>query len=1002
MSEICGDVAGTGMTKLSLLARVAAGLLAVGVIGTSGAAAPGGGGPCASGPQGCGAVSDPAEAGQDLPTGRLITPNAAAGSHFQYLNPHNPLSPDLLINGAAAVQVSPNGKQLAILTSGYNTFADASGSLPAGLGTEYLFLFDISAGMPRQLQALPMRTTLQGLSWAPSSDRIFVSGGTDDAVQEFISDAQTLKRGRTFLLRHTAWVGGPSNVPVNQTGCAGCAVSAVAVSPDGRRMLVANYMNDSVSLIDLLSGGVVAEQDLRPGVIDHRRRGEPGGSYPRALAWMSSSLAYVTSERNRELIPLRIEADKMSVGRRTRVPGQPVALVANRMGSRLYVALDTTGQVGVIDVRRNRLIELIDAVAPAALFENTRRLGGANTNALALMPDERTLLVSNGGENAVAIVKLSAVAADDRSHGHSEDQDEDDRSRVVGLIPTGWYPTGVATSLDGGTWFVVNGKSPTGPNISWCNQTDKGKPTCLPSKHEHTPYDSRITGAENQQVEQLEKGGFLSLPAPSALELARLTKLVGHNNAMDRPDKTQAQEQLFSGLRQRIKHVIYIMKENRSYDQILGDLKGANGDARAAIFPEKITPNHHAIARNFVTLDNTLVSAEGSIQGFMWTYSGQTTDHDERMEPLGYIGRGTLEWYGVNRGINMGLASSEERHAQFAPSPTDPDILPGTQDANAPDGPDGMEGLGFLWDLALRKGLTVRNYGLSPDQHNDIDTNYDCIEHCPPRQVVHDAFKEGVRVYWPSKASLAAYSDPYFRPFSPAYPDFWRVREWKREFEQFTRQGSLPALTVMWLGNDHTGWFGQAIDGVNTPETQMADNDYGLGVILETVANSPFAKDTLVVSIEDDTWDGWDHVEAHRTVALFAGAYVRQHAVISTRHTTVNVLKTVEEVLGIGPIGLNDALAEPIAEVFDPNIGTWSYQAIVPDVLRTTQLPLPPADHAVSVGPRRSSAYWVKAMAGQDFSGPDRIDAPSFNRALWRGLKGDAPYPNTPAATQDR
>jgi hypothetical protein len=814
-----------------------------------------------------------------------------------------------------------------------------------------------------------------------------------------MSDGQVFKPGRSFLLRHKAWAGGPTDLedPVNQTGCSGCAVSAVSVSPDGRRLLVANYMNDSVSLIDLISGQVVGEQDLRPGSIDKRHRGEPGGSYPRALAWISASLAYVASERNREVIGLNIGAEAISVGRRIKVPGQPVALAVNRKGSRLYVALDTTGQVGVIDVSRNRLIELIDAVAPPALFQNNRRLGGANTNALALLPDQHSLLVSNAGENAVAIIALGHGSAGDPAERSgkpdNDDHDADERSRVVGLVPTGWYPTGVATSPSGASWFVVNGKSPTGPNDSWCTGTDPAKATCIPAKLESNHFHSTLTASQNQFVEQLEKGGFLSLPAPAPLELARLTRLVMRNNRMDRPDKTRSDEQLFSLLRQRIHHVIYIMKENRAYDQILGDLKGANGEPRLAIFPQKITPNHHAIARDFVTLDNTLVAAEGSLQGFMWTYSGQTTDHDERTETLGYQNRFSMEWYGINRGINTGLATSQERHAQYAPSPADPDILPGTHDVNAPDGPDGMQGLGFLWDVALRKGLTIRNYGLSPDQHDDFDAGYDCLEHCPPRPVVHDAFKEGVRVYWPSKASLAPYSDPYFRPFIPAYPDFWRVREWKREFEAFSRQGSLPALTVMWLGNDHTGWFGQAIDGVNTPETQVADNDYGLGMVLEAVAHSPFAKDTLVVSIEDDAWDGWDHVDAHRTIALFAGAYVRQHAVVSTRYTTVNVLKTVEEILGIGPIGLNDALAEPMADVFDPNITMWSYQAIVPDVLRTTQLPLPPADHARSAAPAHSATYWMKAMAGQDFSGPDRVDPRSFNRALWRGLKGDAPYP---------
>jgi DNA-binding beta-propeller fold protein YncE len=228
-------------------------------------------------------------------------------------------------------------------------------------------------------------------------------------------------------------------------------------------------------------------------------------------------------------------------------------------------------------------------------------------------------------------------------------------------------------------------------------------------------------------------------------------------------------------------------------------------------------------------------------------------------------------------------------------------------------------------------------------------------------------------------------------------PDYVRVKEWKREFDEFVKRGSAPNLMLMIVQNDHFGAFDRAPYGVNTPETQMADNDYAVGMIVEAVANSPFAKDTLVVTIEDDASDGPDHVDAQRTVALVAGPYVRQHAVVSTRYTTVNIVKTIEEVLGIGPIGLNDALAAPMSDIFDVHQADWSYKAIVPNVLRSTQLPLPADDHAQIEYPKHSAAYWVKATAGQDFSAPDRLDDSSFNRALWRGLKGAEPYPKTPS-----
>jgi hypothetical protein len=198
------------------------------------------------------------------------------------------------------------------------------------------------------------------------------------------------------------------------------------------------------------------------------------------------------------------------------------------------------------------------------------------------------------------------------------------------------------------------------------------------------------------------------------------------------------------------------------------------------------------------------------------------------------------------------------------------------------------------------------------------------------------------------------------------------------------------------LGGDHLGSYRTAIDGVNTPETQMGDNDYALGLIIETIANSPFANDTLIIALEDDACDGPDHVDAFRSLVLFAGPYVRQHAVISKRYTTVSVVKTIEKVLGLDPVGLNDALAAPMTDVFDPT-ATWSYKATVPDMLRSTKLPLPPADHVSNTTPQHPAAYWSRVMAGQDFSAVDHVDPQTSNRALWHGLRGNMPYPDSQA-----
>jgi len=929
----------------------------------------------------------------DLPNGKVITPRAATGAIFQDLNPRLPAAPEIRASHAALESVSPDGRILAILTSGWNSHLGSDGQPAPDLSNEYVFLFDISGSQPKELQILRIANTFLGLAWTPSSDRLMVSGGSDDAVVEFVRNRSTFDAGRTFRLGHQSVTG----LQVDQAGYNWVLrpmAGSLAVSPDGTRLLVANFENDSVSVIDLESGRVVTEQDLRPGIVDPKLRGHAGGSYPRAVTWISANRAYVASERDREIISLTISRQKIRIIRRTPVHGQPVALLSNRKGTRLYAALDNTDEVAVFDTARDTLIEELNVVAPEAVYRNTQKLGGANSNALALTPDERRLLVSNGGENAVAVVRLSKAAQGSAPEKTSDNDDRDgdegggarDRSEVIGLVPTGWYPTGVATSKDGSRWYIVNGKSETGPNVSWCHKLDPASNTCIaensPGAH-LADNGLALLRAQNQFNGDLEKAGFLALPAPYPLELARLTKQVARNNHFDNPQMDAKEEQLFDFLREHIHHIIYIIKENRSYDQILGDLEVGNGDPRLTLFPDNITPNHHAIARNFVTVDNFLVSGEGSWTGWDWSTAARTNDFAERQEPA-TVHHGLLgSMWGANRHMNMGYATNEERHAERTISPTDPDVLPGARNVAALDGPGGEEGKGYIWDAALRRGFTVRNYGF-----------FGLIDRSPP--LVRDPFAQNVRMFYPTIPSLIPLTDQYYRGWDPAYPDYWRYNEWKREFDQFSASKTAPTLTLLELGNDHLGSYQRAIDGVNTPETQMADNDYALGLVIEAVANSPFANDTLIIALEDDTCDGPDHVDAFRSVVLFAGPFVRQHARVSTRYTTVSVVKTIEKILGIGPVGLNDALATLMSDIFDPNSPTWSYKSVVPEMLRSTKLSLPAVGHASNAVPKHSAAYWSKMMADQDFSALDRVDPHTFNRELWRGLRGDQPYPVTP------
>ncbi len=863
--------------------------------------------------------------GQPTSTGKAITPTAAAGAFFQ----------ELPADRAAAVAVSPDGRTLAVLTSGDNRRYGGDDKLIPALSTEYVFLFDITGTHPRQTQVLPIPNSFQGLVWTPDSSRLYAAGGKDDVVYEFSRQGDRFAQTRTLPLGH----GRAEGVAIEALYDASPLAGALAISPDGTRMLVANMFHDSVSLIDLVAGRVVAEQDLRPG-----------GTYPRSVVWISNQGAYVASERDREIISLAVAGHTMRVTRRLPVQGQPVALLARQDGSRIYAALDNTDVVAVVDTTRDVVIEQFPVVAPESVYINSAKLGGANANALALTPDERTLLVSNGGQNAIAVVRLG-----DGDH----DDGREERSTVVALVPTGWYPAGVTTSKDGSTWYVINGKSMPGANASWCSEVD-------PVTHKCPPAHQEFLRTRGQTVLQLQRGGLLSMPAPPPLELARLTKQVARNNGFDRPDKTADDERLFAFLKAHIKHVIYVIKENRTYDQILGDLEIGNGDPRLALFGNAITPNQHALSRGFVTLDNFLASGEGSWTGWQWSTAARTTDYAERTDVLALADRGgEMAIWGLNRGMNT----------------------IGARDVGAPDGPGGEEGKGYIWDSALRAGLSVRNYGFFGDVA-PIWTG-------PGIARVHDPFASKLQVFSPANASLAPYSDRYYRTFDFSVPDYWRIQEWKREYRGFVASGTAPALMLVQLGNNHTGDFEHAIDGVNTPETQVADNDYALGQLVEAVAAGPFADSTLIISIEDDTWDGPDHVDAFRSPAFFAGAYVRHGALVSTRYTTVSVLKTIEAILGIGPVGLNDALAAPMSDIFDRTASKWSYKAIVPTILRSTQLPLPDRAQAGVTLPRHSARYWAKAMAGRDSSHVDAGEFGSGNRELWRGLKGDEPYPET-------
>ncbi len=871
------------------------------------------------------------------------------------LNPNLPAFPHYLAGQAMSTVISPDGKTLLVLTSGYNRVNGSNGKPIPSASNEYVFIYDISAGAPKKQQALQVADTFAGIAFAPDGKHFFVSGGKDDCVHTYSLSNRTWREdGRPIRLGHASGLGFvPGKEPL--------AAGGLAVTHDGRTLLVANVYNDSVSFIDLPSRRVTFELDLRPGKINPRDRGIPGGEYPFWIAIRGNEAAYVSCVRDREIAALRLGSTP-AIQARIKVTGNPSKMILNRDGSRLFVACDNSDAVTVIDTAANRIIENIATTAPPALLKADRRYTGSGPNALALSPDENTLYVTNGGSNSVAIIQLG---------------NKDNPSAVTGLLPTAWFPTALSASADNRMLYVVNSKTVPGPNPQLHARMERTR--------DMKPGPAAIVNSRNQYVYQLEKAGLLTIPIPDRATLARLTELVARNNGFTLPPN-QRDEQIMTALRKRIKHVIYIIKENRTYDQILGDLGRGNGDPSLTEFGDAITPNFHKVARQFVDLDNFYNSGEVSGDGWPWSTSGRESDYGEKAVVLNYADRGTnYEYEGLNRDINVGLATLAERKKANPKTPDDPDLLPGAINVAAPDGPRGTpEEKGYIWDAVLRAGLTFREYGCMSDTVLDA-----------PREPY--PFKSHVVVSRPANPELYKFGDPYFRGFDPGYPDFYREAEWEREFEGYVSRGDLPSFEIVQLQEDHMGNFAEAISKVNTPETQQADNDYATGRLIDRVAHSPFGKDTLIFVIEDDSQDGPDHVDAHRTTAYVVGPYIKQGAVVSTFYTTVSLVRTIEDVLGLEHLNLNTATAAPMTDVFDLHQADWNFNARPSSVLAKTELPLSKAarraaESAAPVKISHDSRYWAKKTQGFDFTQEDHVDADLFNRIVWQGLM-NRPYP---------
>ncbi len=896
---------------------------------------------------------DADDGAQPTPSGFSITPLESPGAQLTRLGTLDGTATSPAISNPSALATSPDGKVLALLTSGFNGMALPSGAPDRAHSTERLMVFRNDRGGMIKLAEVPLPATFAGLAWSPDGHHIAATLGVGDAVIIFDWNGRTLiADGAPIALGHKFGLG---------LAVEPAAAGLVYAGP--QQILVANFFNDSVSLVDVPTRKVIAEQDLRPGFQEPARHGVPGGTYPFRIVMAAAGRAVVSSPRDRELITLAVNDNRIKILKRAPTEAEPTALMALADG-RVLATGDNADTLIALSVNGASVSEY-----PLVAFSAGTPFGrpkGLNPNAMALGHDGH-VWITLGGINAVVAVDLARTLA--RHPGMP--------AVISGMVPTGWYPDAVA--MLGNQLAVANFKGLPGANPNGCRQTlatdEKDEKTCR---------------ASGQYVLQLQAGSLLTLPVPHGSVLARLTARVMANLGVPSANRRAAAEAMMVTLRQHIRNVIYIVKENRTYDQVLGDLKPGDGDPRLTLFPDVMTPNHHALAKQFITFDRFFDTGDVSATGWSWTTQARALDLLERITPVGYAGKGlAYEAEGSNRFVNVAL-SPADRHAANPNVPVDPDLLAGTANLTATDPPSGEAGSGNLWAAAMSRGLSVRNYGF----YGDL-SRYD--EKAGANRIPRDRnpAATGLRVMWAADKRLDPVTDPYFRSFDQGYPDYWLVNEWQRDWLPLAAAGKTPRLTLLRLGHDHFGDFAEAIDGVNTPDRQMADNDYAIGRVVAAVANSAAAKDTLIAIVEDDAQNGADHVDAHRSLAYVIGPGVKHGAVISTRYSTVNLIKTIERLLDLPPLGLNDSLALPMADAFDPATLRlpWHYTALWPQPLDATALPKP-ANHArlhrpAGLAPEHSAKWWASAMKNQDFSGEDKLDTEAFNKALWRGLKRD-------------
>jgi YVTN family beta-propeller protein len=798
--------------------------------------------------------------------------------------------------------------------------------------------------------------------------------------------------------------------------------TGLAISPDGNTLYVANNLADSLGIVSNL------RTDKKLSRVDLHRENKEAFIYPYGVAALptrdgsATAKVYVScwSDATIAVVDPRTEKRTASIA----VDRHPTAMIFNASRTRLYVVNSNADTVSVINTATDTVVERINV----QLAEGQPI--GSSPESLALSADGATLYVANAHSNSVAVVALAALsqggAASEAWEKSNQVKKTEWRSKVRGFLPTGQYPSAVAVANR--QVFIGNGKG-TGFENSSVVVNNSGRVPNTPNDR-FPAGTGRAGGRGGQYSVSLVSGNISFVSEPDERQLAQYTQSVMRNNNLIGQVKTK----LFRGA-SPIKHVIYIIKENRTYDQLFGDVKtagngqAADGDERLALFgasdaaqingqtTQNITPNHRALALRFGLLDRFFVNAEASPDGHNWSTAAFSNDYVDKAYRWDYSGRGrTYDYEGFNRLPNI---SPNRRTAPFFNKQVEAsDIanvirryipyLNGSRDVGEPE-------TLYLWDAVKRGGLTYRNYGefIMTLSKADVDeVNMNRAKSYPDITPTVSAF--------PTKKSLEGNHSTTFRNFDMDTPDSMttesyraakesngkidptihpanaeekfrgtsRLSAWLDEFNSYVtdleagKGDRMPNFSMLRFSNDHTS--GLAI-GKPTPQFYVAENDYAVGRLVEAVSNSPYWKDTAIFVVEDDAQDGPDHVDAHRSPALVISAYNKPGALIHDFHNTVSLIRTMEVLLGLEPMNQLDATAPPI-DIFQDKADLRAFKAVLPEISLNNLTTLPPTT--------TSMVYWMKKTGEQDLTHADMADARVLNEIIWFSVRGaESPMP---------